>query len=175
MSRKFFMWVSWSLESLLKFSTSFWLDEGLVLSHQNSCTSPFTTSMRFIPKCVKLPMKSQTCVWHESSCSLLEQYLRSDLISKPTSLNVGLRIQRAFVLLFTIDYDNRWWVALRSFEHDLFPIVLNASTKLLTTWEVGSELFIIFILNSFLTTVINLEFNNDINNLHLYPSHLESK
>ena len=28
---------------------------------------------------------------------------------------------------------------------------------------------------SFYTTVINLDFNNDINNLHLSPSHLESK
>ena len=43
MSRKCLMWGSQSLEPILNFSTSFWLDEGLLLSCQNSCTSPFTT------------------------------------------------------------------------------------------------------------------------------------
>ena len=36
------MWGSRSLEPLLKFSTSFWLDEGILLSRQSSYTSPFT-------------------------------------------------------------------------------------------------------------------------------------
>ena len=34
MSRKCLMWGSQSLEPLPNFSTTFWLDEGLVLSHQ---------------------------------------------------------------------------------------------------------------------------------------------
>ena len=126
MSRKCFMWGSWSLETLLNFSTSIWLDEGLLLSHQNSYTNPFTASMEFISKSGNLPMKHKTSVWQESSCSLLEQYLWSALISNATSLDVGLRRQRALVLLFTIDCDNTRRVALRSFEHDLFSIVLNA-------------------------------------------------
>ena len=139
MSRNFLMWGSQSLEPLLKFSTSFCLDEGLVLSCQNACTCPFTTSMSFISKRGNLPMKDQTSVWPESIFSLLEQYLWSSLISNPKGLDVGLRIRRALVILFMIDYDNTWWAALRSFEHDFFPIVLNASTKILIAWEIGSK------------------------------------
>ena len=106
MSRKCLMWASWSLEPLLNFSTSFWLDEGLLLSRQNSCTNPFTASMSFISEHSNLPMKDQRSVSPESSFSLLEPYLQSALISNPTSLDVCLRRRRALVLLFTIDYDN---------------------------------------------------------------------
>ena len=136
MSRKCLMWGSRSLEPLLNFSTSFWLD-GILLSHQNSYTSPFTTSMSFISECGNLPMKDQKSISPESICSLLEQYLHSVLISNPTSLDVGSRSRRALVLLFMINCDNTWWAALRSLEQYLFPIVLNTSTKLLSnmrTW-----------------------------------------
>ena len=44
MSRKCLMWGSWSLEPLLNFSTSFWLEEDLVLLCQKFCNNPFTTS-----------------------------------------------------------------------------------------------------------------------------------
>ena len=169
------MWGYWSLDSLLNFSTSFLLEEGLLMSTKKYCTSPFTTWMSFISEHDNLPMNTQKSIWPESSCSLLEQYLHTVLISKCTSLDVGLISWRSLFLLFTIDYDNTQWASLRSFEWNWFPGVLNASTKLLTIWELGSELFIIFILKFLLKTVINLYFNNDINNIHLSPSHLESK
>ena len=104
MSRKCLMWGSRSLEPLLNFSTCFWLDEGLLLSCENPCTSPFTASMIFISERGNLPMKDETSISPESSCSLLEQYLQGALISNPTSSDVGLRRRRALVLLFTIDY-----------------------------------------------------------------------
>ena len=87
------MGVSRSLEPLLNFSTCFWLDEGILLSRKNSCNDPFTASMSLISERDNLPTKDQTSVSPESSCSLLEQYLQSALISNPTSLDVGLRIQ----------------------------------------------------------------------------------
>ena len=169
------MWVSQSLEPILNFSAFFWLEEGLVLSCQKYCTGPFTTSMNFISEHGNLPMKSHTHVWPESSCYLLTQYLQSVLTSKLTSLDVGLGRQKALVLLFTIDRDNTGRATLGSFERDLFPIVLNPCTKLLTIWELGSKVFIIFILKFLLITVTHLDFNNNKTNLHLSPSHLESK
>ena len=95
MSLKFLIWGSRSLEPLLNFSTSFWLDEGILFSCQKFYTSPFSTSVRFILKHGNLSLKDQTYVWPQSSCSLLEQYLQSVFILKPTSLDVVLRSQRA--------------------------------------------------------------------------------
>ena len=60
MSRKLLMWCSWSLEAFLHFSTSFWLDEGILLSCQNSYTGTFTTSMSFISERGNLPTKDHT-------------------------------------------------------------------------------------------------------------------
>ena len=128
------MWIkclmlgSRSLETLLNFSTSFWLDEGLLLSCQNSYTGPLTSSMRFISQCGNLSTKDQTSVSPESSCSLLEQYLRAILICKYTSLDVGLRSWRVLVLLFMINCGNTQR-ALWSSEWYFFPIVLHASTN----------------------------------------------
>ena len=132
MSRKCLMWCSRSLENILNFSTYFLLDQGILLSCQNSYTNPFTTSMSFISECGNLPMKAHIYVWLESNYSLLERYLQTVLILKPTILDVGLRSRRAIVIFFTIDCVNTRRAALRSFEWDLFPVVLNASTKILT-------------------------------------------
>jgi hypothetical protein len=48
MSRKCLMWGSRSLDPLLNFSTSFWLEEGLVFSCQKVCTSPLTAPINFM-------------------------------------------------------------------------------------------------------------------------------
>ena len=48
-----------SFEPILSFSTSFWFEEGLVLSCQKLCTSPVTASTSFMSRCGNRPIKAQ--------------------------------------------------------------------------------------------------------------------
>ena len=60
------MWGSWSLEPLQHFNTSIVLEQGLVLSCQNACISPFTASTNFIYLHGILPLNA-----HNLSISVL--------------------------------------------------------------------------------------------------------
>ena len=61
--KKVFICGSRSLEPFLNFTTSFWLEEGLLLSCQYSCTSPLIASINFISERGNLPVKAHIFVW----------------------------------------------------------------------------------------------------------------
>ena len=77
MSRKYFIRASWLLGPFLNFTTSFWLEEGLLLLCQYSYTSPLTASINFISERGNLPVKAHISVWQPvSRLSNLMEYFR---------------------------------------------------------------------------------------------------
>ena len=106
MSRKCFICGSRSLEPFLNFTTSFWLEEGLLLSCQNSCTSPLTTSINFISEQGNLPAKAHIFVWQPvSRLSHLMEYFQRVFTLHLMILDVSLSKRRRLVILLTIDSD----------------------------------------------------------------------
>ena len=144
-----------------------------MLSWQKLCTNPFTASIKFMLEHGNLPMKDQQTIYPVSICSLLKEYMGIVYTFKLIILDVGLKKWRALVFVFMISCENTRWATLWCFKQVFLPILRKESSKILTIWELGSKLFIIFILKFLLTTAIDLDFNNDKNNLHLSPSHLE--
>lgn len=117
MSRKWFICGSRYLEPFLNFTTSFWLEEGLLLSCQYSCTSPLTTSINFISKQDNLPVKGHISVWQPvSRLSHLMEYFRRIFTLHLMILDVSLSKRHRLVILLTIDSNKTHRVALRSLE-----------------------------------------------------------
>ena len=127
MSRKCLTWGSCSLLPFLNFSTSLWLDEGLVFSFQNICISSLTASTRFVFIRGNVPTKAQQYFSPMvSSCSLIEEYFLRVFVVILNMSDVCVSRRRCLVDLFTIDSDNTRRAAFRSFVRDVFPIKLNA-------------------------------------------------
>ena len=133
MSRKCFICGSRSLEPFLNFTTSFWLEEGLLFLCQYSCTSPLTASINFISGRGNLPVKAHISVWQPvSRLSYLMEYFRRVFTLHLIILDVSLSKRCCLVILLTIDSDKTRRATLRSLEHVFEPIFWKASTRFLT-------------------------------------------
>lgn len=135
MSRKCFICGSWFLEPFLNFTTSFLLEEGILLLCQNSYTSSLIASINFISERGSLPMKAQISIWQPvSRLSRLIEYFRRVFTLHLMRLDFSLSKLCRLVILLTIDSKKTRRAALRSLEQVFWPIFWKASTRFLTIW-----------------------------------------
>jgi hypothetical protein len=134
-SRRCLIWGSWSLYPLLNFSTSFWLEEGLVFSCQKSCTSPLTDPINFMSKQGSLLVEAHKYVFPPvSRISHLWEYFLMFLTFHFMRCEVCCRKWCYLMILLIIDCVKTCRATLRSLEEDLLTFFWKTSTRFLTIW-----------------------------------------
>ena len=172
MSRKCLTWGSCSVEPFLSFSTSLWLDKGLVWLCHNVCTNSLIASISFISQWGNLPTKSQQS-FPPGVCrfSLITEYFWKKILFNLSIWEVCERRWRCCVEFITSYSDKTWRAAQISLVQDVFLITLKEDWIFLTIWLLESELLTIFMPIILLTTTKQFDLNKHSNNwnLPIYP------